>query len=128
LSDIQFPSFQLANSVFRAWEYDDNEFCQLDGEGESGVYVDLIENPEKFTGYSGPSANRVWNSIYEENCFSNGLETGKLINSGWQQCVERQVFYRVISGLHSSISVHLADQYFNQKTAEWVNISDLLTL
>lgn len=34
-----------------------------------GEYVDLSLNPERFTGYSGPSASRVWRSIYEENCF-----------------------------------------------------------
>ncbi|MEQ2285758.1 ERO1-like protein beta [Ameca splendens] len=32
-------------------------------------YVDLLLNPERYTGYKGPSAWRVWNSIYEENCF-----------------------------------------------------------
>ena len=32
-------------------------------------YVDLLLNPERFTGYSGPSALRIWESIYKENCF-----------------------------------------------------------
>lgn len=26
-------------------------------------------NPERFTGYAGASASKVWSSIYEENCF-----------------------------------------------------------
>ena len=34
-----------------------------------GQYVDLPLNPERFTGYAGVSAARVWKSIYEENCF-----------------------------------------------------------
>ena len=33
-------------------------------------YVDLTLNPERFTGYSGPSAARIWRAIYEENCFN----------------------------------------------------------
>lgn len=33
------------------------------------TYVDLLLNPERYTGYSGPSALRVWSSIYKENCF-----------------------------------------------------------
>ena len=33
------------------------------------IYVDLLLNPERFTGYSGASAHRLWNSIYKENCF-----------------------------------------------------------
>ena len=32
-------------------------------------YVDLTLNPERFTGYSGHSAERIWRTIYQENCF-----------------------------------------------------------
>lgn len=46
------------------------DFCYTDSESSSeGQYVDLILNPERFTGYAGPSAHRVWGAIYEENCF-----------------------------------------------------------
>lgn len=49
----------------------DQDFCVLDEDSPSseGVYVDLFENPERFTGYAGSSANKVWKAIYEENCF-----------------------------------------------------------
>ena len=40
----------------------------MDDETE-GDYIDLSLNPERFTGYTGPSAHRVWKAIYEENCF-----------------------------------------------------------
>ena len=33
------------------------------------MYVDLLLNPERFTGYAGASALRIWSSIYKENCF-----------------------------------------------------------
>ena len=33
------------------------------------IYVDLTLNPERYTGYGGESATRIWNAIYEENCF-----------------------------------------------------------
>jgi hypothetical protein len=49
-------------------------------------YVNLLENPEKFTGYSGPSAQRVWKSIQEENCFGEQNDV----------CLEKRVFYRYI--------------------------------
>ena len=32
-------------------------------------YANLIDNPERYTGYSGDAAHRIWNSIYTENCF-----------------------------------------------------------
>ena len=32
-------------------------------------YADLVTNPERFTGYKGAHAHKIWNSIYRENCF-----------------------------------------------------------
>jgi ERO1-like protein beta len=40
-----------------------------DERSPAAQYVDLLLNPERYTGYKGSSAWRVWNSIYEENCF-----------------------------------------------------------
>lgn len=34
-------------------------------------------------------------------------------------CLEKRVFYRVISGMHASISTHLCWNYLNQTTGEW---------
>lgn len=138
------------------------EFCHLDDEAtEEGVYVDLLKNPERFTGYAGPSANRVWKSIYEENCFNGvkfieparptssggtgfvdksllqssspalaGLSSGGFsglvsslqapLDSGdSEQCLEKRVFYRIISGLHASISIHICHDFLDTKTGEW---------
>ncbi|GAA5853012.1 hypothetical protein JCM8547_004768 [Rhodosporidiobolus lusitaniae] len=154
-------------------ELPETDFCVLEDELDSeGVYVDLLENPERFTGYAGPSASRVWKAIYEENCFTpvpfidpsrstsdggsgfaslaggvssagggfgglgggmGGLQQGgwgenekKLMGSlagprdaGDEVCLEKRVFYRVISGLHASISVHICDDYLDQKTGDW---------
>ena len=52
--------------------------------GSKGAYVNLLQNPEEYTGYSGPSAARVWQSIQHENCFG-GVD---------DICVEKRVFYR----------------------------------
>ena len=48
-----------------------NEFCTLDPLefSETCDFIDLLQNEEKFTGYAGPSANRVWTKIYNELCF-----------------------------------------------------------
>jgi ERO1-like protein beta len=35
------------------------------------------------------------------------------------ECLEKRVFYRVISGMHTSISTHLCWEYLNQTTGEW---------
>jgi hypothetical protein len=35
------------------------------------------------------------------------------------ECLEKRVFYRVISGMHTSISTHICKEYLNQTTGEW---------
>ncbi|KAF2154766.1 endoplasmic oxidoreductin [Myriangium duriaei CBS 260.36] len=35
------------------------------------------------------------------------------------ECVEKRVFYRVVSGMHASISTHLCHDYLNQTTGRW---------
>lgn len=35
------------------------------------------------------------------------------------ECLEKRVFYRVVSGMHASISAHLCWDYLNQTTGEW---------
>ncbi|CAM9770828.1 unnamed protein product [Scytosiphon promiscuus] len=69
--------------------------------GEGFEYVNLDLNPEKFTGYSGASAARVWGSIYWENL------------KGYQDnaCMEKRILFRLLSGLHSSIMTQIANDY-----------------
>jgi hypothetical protein len=164
-----------------------------------------MENPERFTGYSGPSAAKVWDAIYNENCFNvahkmqlaadceqcsldreadaedlaetvqaaalsgisyaqnplslggaglhghqhqhqekqqkseqeqgAGANTSPFIDTAMnamtsgsatavqdeEMCLEKRVFYRMISGLHASISIHICDEYFNQTSGIWVS-------
>ncbi len=62
-----------------------NQHCSGYSSGRSrGVYVNLLQNPERFTGYAGPSAHRVWQAMIEENCFGG-------IND---VCLEKRVFHR----------------------------------
>uniref|UniRef100_A0A8C3SDW5 ERO1-like protein alpha n=1 Tax=Chelydra serpentina TaxID=8475 RepID=A0A8C3SDW5_CHESE len=47
-----------------------DNFCEADDvQSPDAEYVDLLLNPERYTGYKGPEAWKIWNSIYEENCF-----------------------------------------------------------
>lgn len=145
-----------------------SDFCYTPDESSSnGVYVDLARNPERFTGYSGPSAQRVWDTIYKENCFGVAelFESSGRVNSGVaevsqappslgllvgpggslggggslempfeidddsesEMCVEKRIYYKLISGLHSSISMHICSEWLNQETGEWVCFNLLFT-
>lgn len=65
-------------------------------------YINMQMNPESYTGYTGFSPHRIWSAIYEENCFQGPMES---------LCYEERVMYRLISGMHASISAHIAYHY-----------------
>ncbi|KAF8558016.1 endoplasmic oxidoreductin [Imleria badia] len=140
LSKIDLPPadqrIQLPGCYYR-----DSDFCFLDDMTE-GDYVDLTLVPERYTGYSGNSAHRVWRAIYEENCFGLSelnLLTGKsaapvslpdtltdVLREPLEEdedadgvCLEKRVYYKIISGLHASISTHICTEWLNQSTGEW---------
>ncbi|XP_043219195.1 ero1-like protein isoform X3 [Amphibalanus amphitrite] len=103
-----------------------DNFCDVDDESSADMqFVDLLLNPERFTGYRGDSSTRVWSAIYNENCFkpksasstqnkyapmvdTTNLGADPLLSG---LCLEERVFYRAISGLHTSITVHLCADY-----------------
>ncbi|XP_078594179.1 ERO1-like protein beta isoform X2 [Branchiostoma floridae x Branchiostoma japonicum] len=118
LSTVDTTLSQESKDAFVDWtEYDDSQlsFCAMDDEDENDMqYVDLLLNPERYTGYKGESPHRIWRSIYEENCFKPVQSTRpsyspNIVSKGL--CLEKRVFYRVISGLHSSINIHLCARH-----------------
>uniref|UniRef100_A0A2P2IPH7 Endoplasmic reticulum oxidoreductin-1-like isoform X2 n=1 Tax=Rhizophora mucronata TaxID=61149 RepID=A0A2P2IPH7_RHIMU len=93
----------LDSKAFREWTETDNPWTYDDETDNAEMsYVNLQLNPERYTGYSGPSASRIWDTVYSDNCPkypSGGL------------CQEERILYKMISGLHSSISIHIATDY-----------------
>lgn len=142
-------------------ECDERDYCVPEDESATakGDYVSLVDNPERFTGYTGPGSRQVWDAIYRENCFSKKHSTPprsgsrlspfgeqasrdlkSVIRQGGRQqalasnaplggvddgfefddeCMEKRVFYRIISGMHASISAHICWDYLNQTTGRW---------
>ncbi|KAI7891296.1 endoplasmic reticulum Oxidoreductin 1-domain-containing protein [Mucor mucedo] len=165
LSAIQLSPKGSLFQPFKQCSYKDQDFCLVDDQldSDSVVYIDLMDNPERFTGYAGPSSGRVWKAIYEENCFdivhqmTEGCETcNNIMNLGESKqkaapfahvpdkkaelqrflsdlaeesdggmesndevCLEKRVYYRLISGLHSSISIHICNEWFDRETGVW---------
>ena len=85
-------------------------------------YYNLEEYPEGYTGYDGEASHRIWRAVYEENCFDlvNTPPPKEQLVLAWRaeeveksgQCLERRVFYKLISGLQASISTHIASDAF----------------
>ena len=78
----------------RNWHGLNNPWVPADAEHDVEYeYINLRANPEKYTGYKGEDARRIWAAIYAQSCFED-------IHAE-DTCTERQVFYRLISGAPS---------------------------
>lgn len=98
---------------------EDLDYSHID-EGHECVYVNLLDNPERFTGYGGSQSFDVWKAIYSENCFPNTnpfTMTSK--DDEPEKCTEKILFYRLISGMHASIAVHLSNEYLDPNTGKF---------
>nr|ABF98720.1 Endoplasmic oxidoreductin 1 precursor, putative, expressed [Oryza sativa Japonica Group] len=99
----------LDAKVFKGWIETDNPWTYDDETDNAEMtYVNLQLNPERYTGYTGDSARRIWDSVYKENCPKYPSE---------EMCQEKKALYKLISGLHSSISVHIAYDYLLDESA-----------
>ncbi|KAF8561518.1 hypothetical protein P879_09259 [Paragonimus westermani] len=89
-------------------------FFDLDDDSSGKmIWVDLIKNPERYTGYKGAASNRIWHMIHAENCFDDGAFNYRTFAPSPEtlSCLEKRAFYRLVSGLHTSITVHLCARY-----------------
>jgi ERO1-like protein alpha len=78
------------------------------------TYVNLLRNPERYTGYKGEHANRIWKTIYEQPCFDVENQSKSGNNTA------HRIFYRIISGIHSSISAHIVSDFLlDEATGTW---------
>ncbi|CAI5712554.1 unnamed protein product [Hyaloperonospora brassicae] len=84
----------IAGESFKEWEEASsaNVWAAQGEEEEAMTYINLLENPERYTGYSGVQAERIWKAIYEENCFVPRNESA--MDS---MCLEERVYYRLIT-------------------------------
>ena len=74
--------------------------------------------------YSGPAAQGIWASIYQENCFRPaGSDPNRPFLFTKEEvgalCTEQRAFFRLISGLQASISTHISAKYLDVHTGQF---------
>lgn len=121
LSKLDRSISQESLDAFKNWTaHDDSQdynFCELDDDTSPDmIYADLLLNPERYTGYAGASAHSIWRMMYKENCFSSPEQESRLFTTSANRyedtCIEKRAFFRLISGLHTSINIHLSARYY----------------
>lgn len=95
----------------RDWKGYRNPWMPESDEGVDYSYINLLRNDERYTGYKGEHAARVWGAIYGQPCLQAAVTAA---------VPEARVFYRLISGVHSSITAHIAaDFLLDEATNTW---------
>ena len=94
----------------QVWEYIYKENCFAKTLPSSGYGIGVVKPPV-------PEAAKELLSVMKEHKKQQG---GVIDNMEFDdECLEKRVFYRVISGMHASISTHLCWDYLNQSTGKW---------
>ncbi|KAI4241738.1 MAG: hypothetical protein L6R40_004415 [Gallowayella cf. fulva] len=130
-------------------ECDERDYCIPEDESATakGDYVSLVDNPERYTGYAGqpvwdaiyrencffksPPPSSIASSPPVSNPFGQQFEAAAALRNVIQagapksdfilddECLEKRVFHRIISGMHASISTHICNDFLNQTTGKW---------
>jgi len=94
---------------FIEWEDKQENMWMVQGLEEGMSYVNLQMYPEANTAYDG---RNIWDKVYNENCFKGTIDS---------MCLEERVFYRLISGLHASINIHIGRHYeYDFEMQQWI--------
>ena len=87
-----------------------------DIDSKEGTYINLLKNPEGYTGYQGP---HIWKAIFSENCFSDRFNL---------LCKEDKIFYRIFSGWLSNTNMQIGFNFHDKKTNRtYLNVEMLST-
>ena len=71
---------------------------------KDGAYINLLKNPEGYTGYRGA---HIWNAIFKENCFSESYSN---------LCVEDKIFSNIFMGWLVNTNFQIGCNFRNRET------------
>ncbi|CCF40172.1 endoplasmic oxidoreductin-1 [Colletotrichum higginsianum] len=112
-----FGAAQVWDAIYRENCFQKSSFPHSASLGQSQV------------GHKGPAAQdfrQVLEAVGRQQALEQMRETQPnapfVAQTGLEvedECLEKRVFYRVISGMHASISTHLCWDFLNQTTGQW---------
>ena len=82
---------------------------------------DSTSAPLGMSPLSGLGADKSLRGVMQGLQAAQPIMDERIISSLDDNCLEQRAFYRIISGMHASISTHLCWDYFNQTTGQWIH-------
>jgi len=79
---------------------------------KDGTYINLLKNPEGYTGYRGA---HIWKAIFKENCYYDSYSSS---------CVEDKIFSNIFMGWLVNTNFQIGCNFRNRNTNDkYINIS-----
>lgn len=103
--------------IHDSWPTEADSSWTNEDENTNFHFVDLLRNPEHYTGYRREAgASHVWHEVHAYNTFHSAAPSGEGGNEETEASleampVEHRLFYKVVSGMHTSVSSHIAANY-----------------
>lgn len=85
------------------------EWCLEEEQDPEAVFVDLVKNKESYTAFDG---QQIWSAIYQDNCLVDKFMDVDISRT----CSDHTLLYQLVSGLHTSINMHVAMNYYDEST------------
>ncbi|KAF5834410.1 endoplasmic reticulum oxidoreductin 1 [Dunaliella salina] len=116
------PNVTSQLSAITGWHGLNNPWVPGDDAGVDYIYVDLRRNPEKYTGYKGEDARRVWAAIYDQSALKEAAAAVAAARTDSETAAvprEQEVLYRLISGMHTAITTSIVHNFHDEATGTW---------
>ena len=101
------------NKLVEKYNFDSKQWLlKEDIDPKDGTYINLLKNPEGYTGYKG---SHIWKAIFKENCFTDKYSS---------LCVEDKIFSNIFTGWLAVTNFEIGCNFRNRNTKEkYVNIT-----
>ena len=101
------------NKFVEKYNFDSKQWLlKEDIDPKDGTYINLLKNPEGYTGYKGA---HIWNAIFKENCFTEKYSS---------LCVEDKIFSNIFTGWLAVTNFEIGCNFRNRNSNQkYVNIT-----
>ncbi|CAI2362017.1 unnamed protein product [Moneuplotes crassus] len=95
----------------------EDEWMRIEENDQEAIFVNILNNGHAWTFFNG---SHIWDAIYTSSCNNtpnsnknSGLRQDFTRNHSAKDCPENPVLYRLISGVHANVNLHITHNDFD---------------